>query len=109
MGLQRGTGTATFKVKRNQANKFSFIVKEKNCSEQQFDFRSRTFRGWAFAGTLVTWTGYLAGVYIPWGAAVDLIDGSLWKPNVAEAGVVKVDFKNYSYVVNYTGCTKTEK
>ena len=107
-GLQRGIGTAIFKVQRNQANKFSFTVKEEGCSEQQFDYRSRSFRGWAFVGTLVTWTGYVAGVYIPWGATIDLIDGALWKPNAAENGVIKVDHKNYSYPVNYAGCSATK-
>ena len=108
-GLQRGFGTAIFNVNRNQADKFSFTVKDGDCAEQQFDFRSRTFRGWAFLGTLVTWTGVIGGVYIPWGATIDLIDGALWKPNAKEPGVIKLDYKNYTYPVNYTGCSKAEQ
>ena len=103
-GEVRGTGSAFIMMKRKDANKFSFTVREKGCAPQIHNYTSRSFRGWAFAGTLVTWTGYAAGIYIPWGLGVDLATGALWKPNVAESGIVKVNSKNFKYVVNYSGC-----
>ena len=105
-GDTKGTGVANFKVKRKDANKFSFTVKEEGCDEQKFDFESRTFRGWAFAGTILGWTGTLNGIPLPWGVALDLITGAIWKPNVREKGVSKIDYKNFKYVVQYTNCTK---
>jgi len=103
-GEVSGTGSAFIMMKRKNANKFSFTVREKGCGPQTYNYTSRAFRGWALAGTLVTWTGYVTGVYIPWGLGVDLATGALWKPNVAERGVVKINSKNFKYVVNYTGC-----
>jgi len=103
-GLQRGNGTATFLVRRKEADKFAFSVKVADCKEQQFFYRSRTFRGWAFVGTIVGWTGYIGGYYIPWGVFTDLGTGALWKPNVNEQGVIKLDYKNFAYPVTYTGC-----
>lgn len=99
-----GTGSAFVMMMRKNANKFSFTVREKGCKPQVYNYTSRTFRGWAFAGTLVTWTGYVTGIYIPWGLGVDLATGALWKPNVGESGIVKINSKNFKYVVRYTGC-----
>ncbi len=103
-GEVSGTGSALIIMKRKDANKFSFTVQEKGCAPQTYNYTSRTFRGWAFAGTLLSWTGLVGGVYIPWGLGVDLATGALWKPSVAEKGIVKVNVKNFKYVVNYTGC-----
>lgn len=105
-GLERGMGQAMFKVKRKDADKLSIIVKEDNCQEQTFNYVGRTFRGWALAGTIVTFTGSAGGVPLPWGVGLDLITGALWKPNVMEKGVTKDDYKNFNYLVNYTGCAK---
>ena len=99
-----GTGSTLIMMNRKDANKFSFTVREKGCEPQINNYNSRSFRGWAFAGTLVTWTGYVTGIYIPWGLGVDLATGALWKPNVAEKGIVKINSKNFKYVVNYSGC-----
>ena len=99
-----GSGSAYIMMKRKDADKFSFTVREKGCEPQNYNYTSRTFRGWAFAGTLLSWTGLVGGVYIPWGLGVDLATGALWKPNVSEKGIVKVNSKNFKYVVNYTGC-----
>ena len=107
-GEFKGTGIATFKVKRKEANKFSFTVKEDGCNEQKFDYTSRTFRGWAFVGSLFGWTGLIVGVPAPWGVATDLITGSLWKPDTAEKGVSKEDYKNFKYLVNYTDCKQSK-
>src|SRR6185295_19077159 len=94
-GIVVGYGSAYLKVKRNTANRFEFTVKQDGYDPQTFRFTSRKFRGWAFFGTIVGWTGYVTGVYVPWGVAVDLATGALWKPDDTEEGVVKVDAKNY--------------
>jgi len=107
-GEVRGTGNATIKVKRNEANKFSFIVKEDGCNEQKYDYTSRTFRGWAFVGTIVGWTGVLNGIPLPWGVVTDLATGAVWKPNSMEKGVSQEDYKNFKYLVNYTNCTQSK-
>jgi hypothetical protein len=107
-GIIRGNGTATISIKRNLANKFALTIREKGCEEQKFNYHTRTFRGWAFLGTLVTWTGNVGGVFIPWGLAVDLATGALWKPNEAE-GIVKNNYKNFQYIVNYTGCQEKKE
>ena len=101
-GLAQGSGTAIVKVKRSKANSLSLSVKEEGYDEQVFPFKQRTFRGWAFIGTIVTWTGMVSGIPLPWGLVVDLSDGSLWKPNLLEKGVAKMDHKNYIYTLDYT-------
>ena len=107
-GEVKGTGSATIKVKRNEANKFSFSVKEDGCNEQKYDYTSRTFRGWAFVGTIVGWTGLINGIPLPWGVVTDLATGAVWKPNTMEKGISKEDYKNFKYQVNYTNCTQSK-
>ena len=103
-GQELGTGNATIKVKRKDANKLVLAVKEEGCPEQNFNYNSRTFRGWAFVGTIVTWTGVLNGTPLPWGMVVDLATGAVWKPNVSEKGVIKEDYKNFKYILDYQAC-----
>lgn len=101
----KGTGTATLTVKRKEANKFTFSVQEEGCNEQQFKYTSRTFRGWAFTGSI------FMGIYtylIPIAGITDLATGALWKPNVLEKGVSKQNYKNFNYQVKYTNCVKEE-
>lgn len=100
-GVAMGSGTAVMKVPRSKANTFSVSVKEEGYNEQIFNFTQRTFRGWAFFGTIVGWTGVAGGIPLPWGVVVDLSDGSLWKPSILEKGVSKMDYKNYVYSLNY--------
>lgn len=107
-GEVKGTGNATIKVKRTEANKFYFTVKEEGCNEQQYNYTSRTFRGWAFVGTIVGWTGLIQGIPLPWGVVTDLATGAVWKPNVMEKGVSKEDYKNFKYQVNYTNCSQSQ-
>ena len=97
-----GTGSAYINVKRNEANNLSFTVKEEACGEQKYNYVSRTFRGWAFAGTILTWS---YGV----GLIMDLATGALWKPNVMEKGVSKENYKNFRYQVNYASCPPPPK
>lgn len=103
-GEQIGQGNATVKVKRQDADKFSFSVKQEGCPEQKYAYKSKTFRGWALAGTIVLFTGAYQGIPLPWGVAVDLAAGSLWKPNIHETGVSKKNYKNFRYTVSYYGC-----
>ncbi len=83
------------------ANRFSLIIREKGCQEQNFNYTGRTFRGWALVGTIVTWTGSNG---IPYGVVLDLATGAFWKPDATEKGIVKHNYKNYQYIINYTGC-----
>lgn len=55
-GALEGTGKAVISVKRTDAKRFAFTVQQDGCSEQQFRFKSRVFRGWALAGSLITWS-----------------------------------------------------
>lgn len=105
-GNYEGTGTAMIKVKRKEANQFAVTLKKDGCEAQTKSYTSRAFRGWAFAGTLVGWTGVIPGtlVPLPWGIAVDASTGAWWKPNVAEKGISKIDYKYFQYQVDYTGC-----
>jgi len=104
-GDYKGTGEATFKAKRKEANNFSITIKEKGCETQTTDFTQRTFRGWAFTGSLLGWTGLYQGIPLPFGIVVDASTGAWWKPDINEKGVTKQDYNHYIYRINYTGCT----
>jgi len=101
-GLMVGHGSASVKIKRRDAHKVTMVVKEDGCADQTFAYHSRILRGWAIVGTIVTFT---TSEYIPIGLAIDLIDGAVWKPDVAEIGITKHNYKNYQYTLNYTGCS----
>jgi len=103
-GRQEGIGEASFKARRKEANQFSVTIKEEGCETQTADFTERKFRGWAFAGTVIGWTGLYGGIPLPWGVATDLATGALWKPDVNEKGVRKEDFNHFTYTIDYTGC-----
>jgi hypothetical protein len=107
-GYSEGKGYAAFRVPRREANAFAVTIKEENCENQNFLYKERSFRGWAFFGTLVGWTGVSPdGVPLPWGMIVDLLDGSLWKPSLVEKGVTKTDYKHYNYLIDYDKCERT--
>lgn len=102
----QGTGTASIKIYRRNADKFTFTVREEGCTDQTFNFTSRKFRGWAFAGSIIGWTSITrTGTPLPWGAILDLATGAIWKPDVKEYGVSKQNYKNFKYTVNYNVCT----
>jgi len=103
-GTYQGAGNAVIKTKRAEANKFSVTIKEDDCETQTINYTQRIFRGWAFAGTIVGWTGIISGIPLPWGVAVDLSTGALWKPDITEKGVTKTDYKRYNYIIDYSGC-----
>jgi len=106
-GGYQGTGEATFKAKRKNVNNFTVTIEEEGCETQTKNFTQRKFRGWAFVGTVVGWTGVIstAPYILPWGVATDLATGSLWKPDINENGVTKQDFNHYMYTIDYTGCS----
>lgn len=103
-GKSQGVGTVDFLAQRKYADLFSISVKEPGCREQVFDFTEKSFRGWSLVGTLATWTGGVGGIPVPWGLMVDGASGSFWKPDIYEEGVSKIDYQNYHYNLNYTGC-----
>ncbi|WP_157601029.1 hypothetical protein [Persicobacter sp. CCB-QB2] len=107
MGSVRGMGDATVLVPRKDADKLSLKISEKDCEAQMVNYHRKVFRGWAFTGSLLGWTGLLNGIPLPWGIAVDGINGAFWKPDVRESGIFKEDYNNYIYQINYNGC-KTE-
>ncbi|MCZ4694807.1 SHOCT domain-containing protein [Ancylomarina euxinus] len=108
-GKAKGIGQADFLVPRIDADFLTIKVKEPGCDEQAFDFTEKSFRGWTLVGTIVTWTGTIGGIPVPWGLIVDGASGSFWKPSVHESGVSKIDYKNFHYNLNYTGCPDNYK
>lgn len=100
----KGYGSVSFPVPRKEAADFSFTVQEKGCEEQVFAYTQKKFRGWAFTGSLLFFTGNIGTVPFPTGLIVDGITGAWWKPDKKERGVEKVNLNNYSYRVEYTGC-----
>jgi len=103
-GALIGSGYANLQIPRIDANKVTFEVKQPNCKDQKFEFTQKTFRGWAFAGTVVGWTGVINGIPLPWGIVVDGLSGAFWKPNITEKGVTQSNYKNFNYTLEYNGC-----
>jgi hypothetical protein len=109
-GVSGGYGSAVFKVPRSEANHFTITVSEENCAKQNFTFQQRKIRGWALAGTILGWTSIISGIPVPIGLFVDLGTGALWRPDIMEKGVSKIDIKNYNYIItNYNNCAPKEK
>lgn len=98
--IQYGSGEAMINNYRSEANNFEVTIQEEGCQEETHQFSGRTFRGWAFTGSLVGWTSW----YIPFGVIIDGMTGSWWKPDVIEKGIVKQDYDHYLYNIDYTGC-----
>jgi hypothetical protein len=94
-----GTGDATFKVKRYNANKFNITLKNSGCQDQTFVYKKSSIRGWALAGSLLSWSTY--------GIIVDAVTGALVKPNVNEKGLSKENYKNFKYTLDYAGCANS--
>lgn len=104
--VYKGTGEATFKVNRRDADRIRITVQEDGCEPMTQTYTHRTFRGWSFVGTALTWTGYLKAngkmvMLLPWGVVTDWITGAWWKPDVSEKGVEKEDFDNFTYTLWY--------
>ena len=108
-GEYKGQGEANFLVKRRDANKLDITVQEENCEPETTHFSKRAFRGWAFVGTLVGWTGITPNyIPLPWGVVVDACTGAWWKPDVTEKGVSKIDYDNFLYTITYKAVPKKE-
>jgi len=106
-GMTMGTGQATFKVKRAEADRFSVTIRENGCDAETTTFRGKKLRGWALVGTFVSWTWWYGSLPLAFGVIVDGIDGALWKPDENENGITKQDYNNYNYIINYKGCKDT--
>lgn len=101
-GQYVGKSSTEFLIDRRDANKVVLSVSHPSYDTEIFEFHERQFRGWAFAGTILGWTGTTPnGILLPWGLAVDGITGSWWKPSVFESGVTKRDNKHYVYTLDY--------
>jgi hypothetical protein len=100
-GEMKGYGDATFKVSRKKANEFSVTVEEGYFAKETFDYRSRKIRGGALVGTILGWTATIGVIPFPGGLLLDFATGALWKPNVKEKGVTKLDYKNFKYLIEY--------
>ena len=101
-GDYAGQGEANILVKRKDADKLTVTVKEENCEPETTRFNSKSFRGWAFAGTVLGWTGLIEpGIPLPWGVVVDGCTGAWWKPDETERGVRKIDYDHFLYIINY--------
>lgn len=94
-----GTGNATFKVNRYHANRVNITLKSNGCQDQTFAYNKSSIRGWAIAGTLLSWSTY--------GIILDLATGAFVKPNVKEKGLSKVNYKNFKYTLEYKGCANS--
>ncbi|MCU4165483.1 hypothetical protein [Carboxylicivirga caseinilyticus] len=109
-GLTKGYGNTTIKLPRRDADKILLTISDDGCPTIQRSYTQRTFRGWSFVGTLVTWTGLTVNggpwLPIPFGVMVDGPTGAWWKPDVNENGISKTDYKNYNYNIKYTECDK---
>ncbi|MCE5175750.1 MAG: SHOCT domain-containing protein [Bacteroidales bacterium] len=103
-GENMGRGQAIVSVPRSHADKLSFVIKEDGGQEEEFLFTQRKFRTWAFVGTVICWTGITnTGIPLPWGVALDCATGALWQPDIKENGVTKLNYKNFKYLLTYTG------
>lgn len=102
-----GTGSASIKIKRIHADKIAFTIKKEGCTPETKRFTQKDLRGWAFFGSLIGWTGFVPGTFIPipWGIAIDAATGAQWKPSVDETGISKQDYKNFVYSIPYSGCS----
>ena len=94
-----GAGDATFKVKRYNANRVNITLKNSGCQDQTFAYKKSSIRGWAAAGTILSWSTY--------GIILDLATGALVKPNVKEKGLSKENYKNFKYTLEYAGCANS--
>ena len=104
----KGTGTATFKVRRLETNKVIITVKNNGCQEQKFEYKSSSIRWGALIGSSTIW-GLIGSIPIPSGLIIDALTGGLIKPDIKEKGIEKEDYKNFKYVINYDGCSNQSK
>ena len=114
----RTNGFARFKIKRAKANRVAFVVSEDSCETQTFRFKKRKLR-WGALVTSTVGSVFINAFYIriplddtttlslppiPGFALFDIVTGAAWKPYQKEKGITKINFRQYQYTVNYTGC-----
>lgn len=99
-GKEIGKGHAFIHIRRKNADKIAFTLSEKGYENSTVYFNRRSFRGAALVGSLLT-PAYLYIIPIP--VIVDVSTGALWKPNLFERGVSKVNYNHYRYLLEYTG------
>lgn len=104
-GEEVGKGEASLKVKRKDAGNLSFTISKDGCDPETKTFNKRKFRGWAFTGSLISFTGLVGPIPLPWGVAVDGATGAWWKPDISEIGVTKQDYNHYIYTLNFSNCS----
>jgi hypothetical protein len=102
-GAKIGLGSASIKIPRKDADKVLFVLKNEGCESQQTPFFSRSLRGWAFGGSLVFFTSLLP-FPIPFGLAIDLATGALYKPDVNHMAIQRFSMNSYLYSLEYAGC-----
>ncbi|MGP1446004.1 MAG: SHOCT domain-containing protein [Candidatus Limimorpha sp.] len=114
-GVPMGKGNAFFKIKRKDANKVHFIVKEEGCEPETFSFHGRKFRTGNFIGTLFLTDVVLFysldeygnrdhvsfAVPLPIGLIVDACTAAWWKPDEMEKGITRLDYDNFLYTLEY--------
>lgn len=104
-GALLGTGSSSLKIPRKDANKLSFKVIQEGCPEQQFNYTTRGFRGWALVGSFITFSiPTPIGIPFPLGNIVDLATGAYFKPEKSDPSIRKVDYNNYHYNLDYSLC-----
>lgn len=95
-------------IKRKDANRITFKVEKEGYKTESFHFRKISFRGFALFTSIIsgigvqqTSPGSTRTTFFPW-VLIDLINySSLWKPNLSELGVSKINYKNYRYNLDY--------
>lgn len=107
-----GTGFATKKIYRSDADKISFTVVKDGCKPEMFSFHKKVFRGGAFAGSLISslitrltltdGNGAITSYPFPIQIIIDLANyPSMFKPDQREKGINKININNYQYSLDY--------
>lgn len=104
-GIKIQGGSGFLKIPRKDAHRVIFKISEKGCPEQTHQFYQRTFRGWAFVGSLLM-SPTAGGVPIPIPNVIDFATGAYWKPNLRNPMIIKEDYKNYHYNLTYDCASK---
>ena len=101
-GDTMGRGTAVFKVRRKEANKFVIILREGNCPEQQIKYNKRRFDVGACILSAILWGAE--------GVGLDFLTGAYWWPDYKQPGIRLVKKRKQGgplveYTVDYTNCS----
>ena len=91
-----GKGRAIMNVKRRDANKLQFTVKEEGCEPVPVSYLARDFRTGPFL-----WDYFLFS--IP-GLLIDGLTGAFWAPDTDNLGIQKLGPRNYLYLVSLPDC-----